>query len=176
MGSVREGLRVALTLTTSPFEALDTPETIELEFESGTPIGLNGESLSPATLIEALNQRNMVLEERIRATNEALAQAEAARFMVEELDAKNRELEKKLVAEAARQGIEPKALEEFKAARLEIDAKLKQAAQARVSLEARLRDAELAKSAGEAAINEISLDTAEWEKSREHKLTFSLPF
>lgn len=42
-------------ITTSPENAPDEPEYIEIEFESGTPIAVNGERLSPATLIQRLN-------------------------------------------------------------------------------------------------------------------------
>ncbi|PWH16564.1 MAG: argininosuccinate synthase [Anaerolineae bacterium] len=43
-------------LSVSPQNAPDQPETIEIGFESGTPVSLNGEKLSPATLIERLNR------------------------------------------------------------------------------------------------------------------------
>lgn len=43
-------------LSVSPQKAPDTPETIEIGFESGTPVSLNGEKLSPASLIERLNR------------------------------------------------------------------------------------------------------------------------
>ncbi|RCK76743.1 MAG: Argininosuccinate synthase [Anaerolineae bacterium] len=43
-------------LSVSPQQAPDQPETIEIGFESGTPVSLNGEKLSPATLIERLNR------------------------------------------------------------------------------------------------------------------------
>lgn len=43
-------------LSVSPQNAPDTPETIEIGFESGTPVSLNGEKLSPASLIERLNR------------------------------------------------------------------------------------------------------------------------
>ncbi len=42
-------------LTASPENAPDEPEYIELAFESGTPVKLNGEELSPAQLIAKLN-------------------------------------------------------------------------------------------------------------------------
>jgi argininosuccinate synthase len=42
-------------ITTSPENAPDEPEYIEIEFESGTPVAVNGERLSPATLIQRLN-------------------------------------------------------------------------------------------------------------------------
>jgi argininosuccinate synthase len=42
-------------LTASPENAPDEPEYIELEFDSGTPIKLNGEEFSPAQLITKLN-------------------------------------------------------------------------------------------------------------------------
>ena len=43
-------------LSVSPQNAPDQPETIQIGFESGTPVSLNGEKLSPATLIERLNR------------------------------------------------------------------------------------------------------------------------
>ncbi len=42
-------------VTTSPENAPDEPEYIEIEFESGTPVAVNGERLSPATLVQRLN-------------------------------------------------------------------------------------------------------------------------
>ena len=44
------------TLTVSPEEAPNEPEIIEISFESGTPVELNGIYLSPATLLEQTNQ------------------------------------------------------------------------------------------------------------------------
>jgi argininosuccinate synthase len=41
--------------TTSPEEAPDTPETITIDFERGDGMALNGEAMSPATLLAALN-------------------------------------------------------------------------------------------------------------------------
>ncbi len=43
-------------LTVSPMEAPDTPETIEITFETGDPVALNGEALSPANMLAALNR------------------------------------------------------------------------------------------------------------------------
>lgn len=43
-------------LSVSPENAPDQPEIIQIGFESGTPLSLNGEKLSPATLIERLNR------------------------------------------------------------------------------------------------------------------------
>jgi argininosuccinate synthase len=42
--------------TVSPQEAPDEAETIILGFEGGDPVSLNGEALSPATLLSRLNQ------------------------------------------------------------------------------------------------------------------------
>lgn len=42
-------------LGVSPEEAPDQPAYIELEFEQGTPVALNGEKLGPVKLLEALN-------------------------------------------------------------------------------------------------------------------------
>ncbi|SEK69163.1 argininosuccinate synthase [Sphingomonas palmae] len=42
--------------TVNPEDAPDTPETIEIEFERGDGVALNGERMSPATLLEALNE------------------------------------------------------------------------------------------------------------------------
>ncbi len=41
--------------TVSPMHAPDEPEYVEIEFESGTPIAVNGQRLSPYRLIEYLN-------------------------------------------------------------------------------------------------------------------------
>jgi len=43
------------TLTVSPKQALDKPETIELTFQKGNPVELNGNQLTPANLLKALN-------------------------------------------------------------------------------------------------------------------------
>jgi argininosuccinate synthase len=43
------------TLTRSPHEAPDQPETIEIAFEQGDPTAINGERLSPAALLQRLN-------------------------------------------------------------------------------------------------------------------------
>lgn len=42
-------------VTTSPENAPDEPEYVEIEFESGTPVAVNGERLSPAALVQRLN-------------------------------------------------------------------------------------------------------------------------
>ncbi|UCD91563.1 MAG: argininosuccinate synthase [Desulfobacterales bacterium] len=43
------------TLTVSPQEAPDRPEVIEITFDQGDPVAINGETMSPATLLTALN-------------------------------------------------------------------------------------------------------------------------
>lgn len=43
-------------LTVSPEEAPDQAEEVTIEFESGRPVAVNGERMSPATLIAALNR------------------------------------------------------------------------------------------------------------------------
>ncbi|MCS7278629.1 MAG: argininosuccinate synthase [Thermodesulfobacteriaceae bacterium] len=43
-------------MTNSPEKAPDTPEYLEIEFEKGEPVAVNGKKLSPAVLIETLNQ------------------------------------------------------------------------------------------------------------------------
>ncbi len=42
--------------TTSPEKAPDQAEIIEIEYKNGDPIALNGEKLSPANLLLALNK------------------------------------------------------------------------------------------------------------------------
>ena len=42
-------------LSASPENAPNTPEYVELEFESGTPVSVNGEKLAPAQLVAKLN-------------------------------------------------------------------------------------------------------------------------
>jgi argininosuccinate synthase len=43
------------TLSRSPQEAPDTPETIEVTFDAGNPAAINGETLSPAAMLAQLN-------------------------------------------------------------------------------------------------------------------------
>ena len=44
------------TLTVSPQAAPDQPELIEISFESGDPVAIDGKPLSPAELLQALNR------------------------------------------------------------------------------------------------------------------------
>jgi argininosuccinate synthase len=44
------------TLTCSPLEAPDQPETIEIAFVAGNPTAINGEALSPAAMLMRLNE------------------------------------------------------------------------------------------------------------------------
>ncbi len=44
------------TMTRSPQEAPDREETVEIGFEQGTPISVNGQSLDPVQLVELLNE------------------------------------------------------------------------------------------------------------------------
>ncbi|MBC8246382.1 MAG: argininosuccinate synthase [Deltaproteobacteria bacterium] len=44
------------TLTASPMDAPDEPERIEISFEGGDPVAVNGEALSPAALLKELNR------------------------------------------------------------------------------------------------------------------------
>jgi len=46
----------AFGITTSPEQAPDTPEYIEIEFSEGVPVSLNGEGLKLADLIQKLNE------------------------------------------------------------------------------------------------------------------------
>lgn len=43
-------------LSVSPMQAPDTPEYVEIDFEAGTPVAVNGERLSPAALLTKLNE------------------------------------------------------------------------------------------------------------------------
>ena len=43
-------------LTRSPEEAPDRAEYVEIDFESGVPVAVNGEAMSPAALLDNLNQ------------------------------------------------------------------------------------------------------------------------
>ncbi len=52
----QEPQEIMYTLTTSPQEAPDTPEIVEIEFASGTPVKVNGQKLSPANIIATLNK------------------------------------------------------------------------------------------------------------------------
>ena len=51
----REPYEDMFTLTVSPEQAPDKPEYVEIDFEHGDPIAVNGERLSPATLLGRLN-------------------------------------------------------------------------------------------------------------------------
>jgi len=42
-------------MSTSPENAPDEPEYVEIEFETGNPVSVNGEKLSPAKIVERLN-------------------------------------------------------------------------------------------------------------------------
>jgi argininosuccinate synthase len=42
-------------LTTAPERAPDTPEYVEIDFEQGNPVAVNGDRLGPVELLEALN-------------------------------------------------------------------------------------------------------------------------
>lgn len=44
------------TLSVSPKEAPDTPEEIDITFEKGDPVAVNGQAMSPATLLAELNR------------------------------------------------------------------------------------------------------------------------
>ncbi|MEN8780278.1 MAG: argininosuccinate synthase [Desulfobacterales bacterium] len=44
------------TLTVSPRNAPDTPQVIEVEFQTGDPVAVNGHDLSPAALLTELNR------------------------------------------------------------------------------------------------------------------------
>lgn len=43
-------------ISTSPENAPDKPEYVEIEFESGSPVAINGKKYSPAGIVEMLNQ------------------------------------------------------------------------------------------------------------------------
>ena len=44
------------TRTVNPIDAPNTPEVIEIDFEQGDMVAINGEKMSPATLLETLNE------------------------------------------------------------------------------------------------------------------------
>ena len=48
--------RASYMLSRPPEEAPDEPETISLDFEAGDPVAVNGERLSPASLMKRLNE------------------------------------------------------------------------------------------------------------------------
>ena len=51
----REPYEDMFTLTVSPEKAPDAPEYVEIDFEGGDPVAVNGERLSPAALLARLN-------------------------------------------------------------------------------------------------------------------------
>src|SRR5688572_24291580 len=48
--------RSMFRLTVDPMDAPDTPEKVVVGFEAGIPVTVNGKSLSPATLVQTLNE------------------------------------------------------------------------------------------------------------------------
>ena len=42
--------------TTSPQDAPDSPTYVEIDFEQGTPVAVNGKDLTPAELLTELNR------------------------------------------------------------------------------------------------------------------------
>jgi argininosuccinate synthase len=44
-------------LTVSPEQAPDTPTYVEIDFEAGNPVAVNGERMSPAVLLDTMNER-----------------------------------------------------------------------------------------------------------------------
>lgn len=51
-----EPLEDMFTLSVSPQNAPDAPETIEITFKQGDPVAINGKNLSPANLLKELNR------------------------------------------------------------------------------------------------------------------------
>ncbi len=51
----REPYEDMFTLTVSPQQAPDAPEYVEIDYEAGDPVAVNGERLSPANVIARLN-------------------------------------------------------------------------------------------------------------------------
>ena len=43
-------------MTVSPQDAPDTPETIEISFEAGNPVAINGQALTPGNMLTELNR------------------------------------------------------------------------------------------------------------------------
>ena len=54
--STEPNYRHLLQLSVSPEEAPDAPEYVELDFDKGVPVKLNGKDMLPAILIESLNE------------------------------------------------------------------------------------------------------------------------
>lgn len=52
----REPYRDMFLLTTDPTDAPDTPQYVEIDYEAGNPVGVDGERLGPAALLERLNE------------------------------------------------------------------------------------------------------------------------
>ncbi len=52
----REPDESMFVMTVDPEKAPDKPEYVEIEFENGNPVAVNGENLSPAKLLEKLNE------------------------------------------------------------------------------------------------------------------------
>ena len=54
--SLEPSAEEAFGITSSPEEAPDSPEFIDIEFSCGVPISLNGEKMKVADLIQKLNE------------------------------------------------------------------------------------------------------------------------
>jgi argininosuccinate synthase len=52
----REPYEDMFVLSTAPERAPDTPEYVEIDFEAGNPVRVNGEALSPAALLARVNE------------------------------------------------------------------------------------------------------------------------
>jgi hypothetical protein len=57
------------TRSVSPEQAPDKPTYLEIDFEKGDPVALNGEKLSPATLLAQLNKVGMQIQTLWPAAN-----------------------------------------------------------------------------------------------------------
>jgi len=52
----KEPLPDTYTMTVDPLKAPDTPEAVKIDFEQGVPVAVNDVRMSPATIVETLNQ------------------------------------------------------------------------------------------------------------------------
>jgi len=93
-----EETRLQLAEAESAFRNARYPASMELRPGSGDTNAIIARYRKASTTITILNKRNVALEAKADETARALAQAEASRFIIEQLHSQNLELKKKLRA------------------------------------------------------------------------------
>jgi len=103
-----EETRLQLAEAESAFRNARYPASMELRPGNGDTSAIIARYRKASTTITILNKRNVALEAKADETARALAQAEASRFIIEQLHSQNLELKKKLRAmDEAKKATEP---------------------------------------------------------------------